>query len=77
MALFFNSFSYNLLLCETNIKLKNQKEFIREKQIKIGQTDYSEYEFFKFQVPFDYTEISKIYLRLMELCSFSKNFIFY
>jgi hypothetical protein len=69
--------SYNLLLCDannSNMKLKNINEAMRDKKIKIGQTDYDEYEFFKFQVPFDHTEITKIYLKLMEICSFSKLF---
>lgn len=65
----FRFFSYNVLLCDKNTKLKNLPESNR---ISVGGSSYNEYEFFKFQVPIDYTDITKTYLKLMEMCSFSK-----
>lgn len=71
LKLNFLKYSYNALLCDSNVKLKNLNG---NNRVSIGVNDYGDYEFYKFQVPFDYTEITKVYLKLMEMCSFSKKF---
>ncbi|CAF0789872.1 unnamed protein product [Brachionus calyciflorus] len=56
----------NALICDEEYKLKN----IPKEHINISQTLYSEYEFFKFKVPFSYHKIELSYQKLYNLCSF-------
>jgi len=56
--------SYNALLCDEITKPQNL--------ISLQNNQYAEYEYYKFKVPFDYQKISSSYLKLMDLCSFSK-----
>ena len=67
---FRSCFSYNSLLWDEILKQKN----IKQPNIKISSHSYTDYEFFKFQVPLTFDKISSSYFKLMELCTHSKLF---
>jgi hypothetical protein len=62
--------SYNALICDERNKLRN----LKQSNIKISSQCYADYEFFKLQVPLTHEKISLSYMKLMDLCAFSKFF---
>lgn len=63
--------NYNSVLCDEASSSRSLSP------INIANTLYSDYEFYKLEVPFTFDKIESSYLKLMNICSFKNSSLYY